>query len=67
MVWVPVSIEIIIYLENLLYIPENIHGIRNFGPIVAPQPSVYNKYEMVAAQSNVVIKIALKFKQLIYR
>jgi hypothetical protein len=42
------SIEIIIYLENLLYIKSEVHGMRHFGPTVAPQPTVYNKCEMVA-------------------
>jgi hypothetical protein len=44
MVWL--SIETIFHPENLLYLPGDIHGIRHFGP------NLYNKYEMVTAQSD---------------
>jgi hypothetical protein len=36
MVWG--SIEIIISLENSLYITADIHSIRHFGPIITPKP-----------------------------
>jgi hypothetical protein len=36
MVWG--SIEIIISLENLLYITADIQSVRHFGQIVTPQP-----------------------------
>jgi hypothetical protein len=33
-----ISIEILLYLENLMYITADIHGMRHLGLIVAPQP-----------------------------
>jgi hypothetical protein len=48
--WVWVSIEIIyLPIDNLPYLTAHIHGMRHFGPSVAPQPTVYNKRNLVGS------------------